>query len=53
MARAEMLKCGFVPADADLMIAATALAHDLIVVTNNTADFVNVPNLRIVDWLTD
>ena len=35
----------------DLMIAATALVHDLTLVTHNTKDFQNIPNLRIVDWI--
>jgi len=35
----------------DLMLAATALVHDLTLVTHNTADFVNVPGLRLEDWL--
>jgi tRNA(fMet)-specific endonuclease VapC len=36
---------------ADLAIAATALIHDLTLVTHNTADFRNIPNLRLEDWL--
>lgn len=52
-ARAKMLKVGLAAGEADLMIAAVALAHDLVLVTNNTADFVNVPDLTIVDWLKD
>jgi tRNA(fMet)-specific endonuclease VapC len=36
----------------DLMIAAVALVHNLTLVTNNTADFQNVPGLRLDDWLT-
>ncbi|MDZ4779513.1 MAG: type II toxin-antitoxin system VapC family toxin [Planctomycetia bacterium] len=36
----------------DLMIAAVALAHDLTLVTHNTADFERIPNLRIEDWLS-
>jgi tRNA(fMet)-specific endonuclease VapC len=36
----------------DLMIAAVALAHDLTVVTHNTADFAAIPDLRLADWLT-
>jgi tRNA(fMet)-specific endonuclease VapC len=35
----------------DLMIAATALVHDLTMVTHNTRDFVHVPGLRVEDWL--
>jgi tRNA(fMet)-specific endonuclease VapC len=34
----------------DLLIAAIALAHDLILVTHNTAEFSRVPQLRLEDW---
>ncbi len=34
----------------DMLIAATALAHDAILVTNNTDEFSRVPGLRIEDW---
>lgn len=34
----------------DLRIAATAIAHDLTLVTRNTVDFERVPGLRIEDW---
>jgi len=37
----------------DLMIASTALVHDLTLVTHNTQDFKNVPGLRLEDWLQD
>jgi tRNA(fMet)-specific endonuclease VapC len=33
------------------MIGAVALVHDLTLVTNNTADFQNIPGLRLDDWL--
>jgi tRNA(fMet)-specific endonuclease VapC len=33
------------------MIAATAIVHDLILVTHNTRDFQNIPGLRLEDWL--
>src|SRR3972149_4603413 len=34
----------------DLMIAAIARAHDLILVTHNTGEFSRVVGLRIEDW---
>ena len=35
----------------DLLIASVALAHDLTLVTHNTADFAAIPGLRLEDWL--
>jgi tRNA(fMet)-specific endonuclease VapC len=34
----------------DLLIAAIALTHDLIVVTHNSDEFRRVPGLRVADW---
>ena len=34
----------------DLRIAATALAHDAILVTRNTRDFAPIENLRLENW---
>lgn len=34
----------------DLLIAATALAHGLTLVTHNVGEFARVPGLRIEDW---
>ena len=34
----------------DLMIAATARAHDLVLITNNTREFSRVVGLRVEDW---
>ena len=34
----------------DLLIAATALAHDLILVTHNTREFARVNGLKLEDW---
>lgn len=35
----------------DLLIAAIAIAHDLILVTNNTKEFERIPNLKIENWV--
>ena len=35
----------------DLLIAATALAHDLTVVTHNAREFRRVPGLAVEEWL--
>lgn len=48
---AQLLASGKPAPLADLQIAVTALAHDLTLVTHNTADFAYVPHLRIVNWL--
>ncbi|HEX8999656.1 MAG TPA: type II toxin-antitoxin system VapC family toxin [Blastocatellia bacterium] len=34
----------------DLRIAATALVHDLTLVTRNTQDFISIANLRLENW---
>src|SRR5262249_4332531 len=46
-----LLKQGITVAETDLMIAAAALAHNLTLVTHNTADFQKIPSLRLDDWL--
>ena len=48
-----MLQQGLAVPETDLMIASvSALFHDLTLVTHNTADFQNIPDLRLDDWLT-
>jgi tRNA(fMet)-specific endonuclease VapC len=37
---------------ADLMIASVALVHNLTLVTHNTSDYREIPDLRLEDWLT-
>ena len=34
----------------DILIAATALEHNLICVTNNIGEFSRISNLQIEDW---
>ena len=50
---AHLLDNGKPKGFADLSIAATALTHDLTLVTHNTADYVDVPDLRLEDWLAN
>jgi tRNA(fMet)-specific endonuclease VapC len=47
---AELLKRGTPIGPNDLVIAATALAHQVTLVTHNTAEFSRVPGLRLEDW---
>lgn len=37
--------------DADILIAATALAHDLVLVTDNEAHFRRIRGLKVENWL--
>ena len=46
--RADLEAAGQVIGPNDLIIAATALAHDAILATNNVSEFQRVPNLRIM-----
>lgn len=50
--RGGLLQRGISVSTVDLMIATVALVHDLTVVTHNTADFQNIPDLRLEDWLS-
>jgi tRNA(fMet)-specific endonuclease VapC len=49
--RASLLDRGHPIATPDLLIASTAILHDLTVVTHNTAHFAPVAGLRVEDWL--
>jgi tRNA(fMet)-specific endonuclease VapC len=48
--RAELERAGTPIGPNDLMIAATALAHDATLVTNNVTEFSRVAGLRLEDW---
>jgi tRNA(fMet)-specific endonuclease VapC len=50
--RAGLLDRGITVSGMDLFIAATALVHNLTLVTHNTADYSNVPGLTLEDWMT-
>lgn len=47
---AELMKRGTPIGPNDLVIAATALAQQVTLVTHNTAEFSRVPGLRLEDW---
>ena len=49
--RGALQQQGIAVPTTDLMIAAAALVHNLTLVTHNTADFMNMPGLRLNDWL--
>ncbi|MFO0813438.1 MAG: type II toxin-antitoxin system VapC family toxin [Gemmatales bacterium] len=48
--RGILLQHGIQIPTADLMIASTALVHNLTLATHNIADYQNIPGLRLVDW---
>ena len=49
--RGTLLQQGISVPTTDLMIATAALVHNLTLVTHNTADFQNIPGLRLDDWV--
>ena len=46
----ELYRKGFTVGELDILIAAVCVAHDLILVTNNTKDFENIDGLTHMDW---
>jgi len=49
--RAGLLDQGQPSPDLDLLIAATALVHNLVLVTHNVKDFQSLPGLALTDWV--
>jgi tRNA(fMet)-specific endonuclease VapC len=49
--RGQLLQQGTSVSRVDLLIASVALVHNLTLVTPNAADFQNIPDLRLEDWL--
>ena len=50
--RSGFLDAGQAKPVLDLLIAATALVHNLTVVTHNSQDFSGIPGLSQADWLS-
>lgn len=48
--RAQLTAAGTPIGPNDLMIASTALAHDLVLITRNQREFSRVPGLRLETW---
>ncbi|HEX3531040.1 MAG TPA: type II toxin-antitoxin system VapC family toxin [Thermoanaerobaculia bacterium] len=48
--RAQLFRVGRPIGDLDTLIAAQALARNLVVVTNNVDEFERVPDLDIINW---
>jgi tRNA(fMet)-specific endonuclease VapC len=48
--RLELERVGRPIGPNDLLIAATARAHDLVLVSRNTKEFQRVPGLRLESW---
>lgn len=48
--REELRRKGIKVPGMDLLIGATAKAHDMILVTRNVRDFERIPGLRIENW---
>ena len=50
--RSELERCGAPIGPNDLLIAATAIANELVLVTHNTREFERVVGLHLEDWET-
>jgi tRNA(fMet)-specific endonuclease VapC len=50
--RGQLLQQGIAVSRMDMLIACVARVHNLTLVTHNTADYRNIPGLRLDDWLT-
>jgi tRNA(fMet)-specific endonuclease VapC len=49
--RATLEKTGRIIGPYDLQIAAQAISRNLILVSNNTKEFIRVPNLKLENWI--
>jgi predicted nucleic acid-binding protein len=48
--KANLSKNGKIIADMDLLIASTAITHNLILVTNNEKHFQKIEELEVENW---
>ena len=47
----ELRRAGKLVEDADILIAATALKHGMVVVTDNTQNFKRIKGLKVENWM--
>lgn len=50
--KADLKRQGNIIMDADIMIAAIAISHDLTLVTNNEIHFNRITQLKVENWLS-
>lgn len=50
--KVRLRKIGYLIDDFDLLIGATAIANELVMVTNNTKHFARMENIVLEDWTT-
>lgn len=48
--KSRLRKLGTPISDFDLLIGTTAIANNMIMVTNNTSEFSRIENIDLVDW---
>jgi tRNA(fMet)-specific endonuclease VapC len=51
--KARLQKIGYSIDDFDLLIGVTSIAHNLIMVTNNTDHFKKIQGIKLEDWTKD
>ncbi|NIJ55259.1 PIN domain-containing protein [Dyadobacter arcticus] len=49
--KAHLRRNGRPVADFDILIGATAIVHDLTLITHNTRDFKNLNHIQLLDWI--
>jgi predicted nucleic acid-binding protein len=49
--KSDLKKLGKLVADTDIQIASIAINNNLILITNNTKDFINMKNLKLDNWI--
>ncbi|MEQ8907152.1 hypothetical protein [Ekhidna sp.] len=51
--KSDLRKKGTLISDFDLLIGATALANEMIMVTENVGEFTRLENLKTENWVKD